>query len=58
MDKNDHRRWIMVEIASLLERHSSGPVNVRDEIQFADKLVCDSLGIDKESEPLDFISPS
>lgn len=58
MKQNDHRRWIMSEIADLLERHASAPINIREEIEFADKLVCDALGVDKEKNPLDFISPS
>jgi len=58
MDKLEKRYFIMVEVADLLARHSSGAVNVRDEIEFTDKLVCDALGVDKDKNPLDFISPS
>lgn len=58
MDELEKRYFIMVEVADLLERHSSGTVNVRDEIEFTDKLVCDALGVDKDKNPLDFISPS
>lgn len=58
MDKLLDRQFIMLEVADLLERNSSEPINIRDEIEFADKLVCNALGIDKEKNPLDFISPS
>lgn len=59
MDKKlQHRQFIMLEIADLLQKNCSSPINIRDEIEFADELVCNALGIDKEKNPLDFISPS
>lgn len=56
--KLQDRQFIMLEVADLLQRNCSKPLNIRDEIEFADELVCNALGVDKEKHPLDFISPA
>ena len=58
MDNLEHRHFIMVEVADLLIKHCDKPLDVVQEVEFADTLVCNALGVNKEQYPLDFILPS
>ena len=58
MDKFEKRQFIIAEVADLLIKHSSKPLDVVQEVDFADSLICDALQINKEQNPLDFILSS